>query len=199
MNLLTAAGLGLLLGLRHATDADHVVAVTTLVARSPSPWRALRIGAWWGVGHMATLTVLGGALVLLGLAVPEPTARALEMGVAAMLVVLGAANWVQAPQERSPTPLRPLVTGVVHGVAGTGAIALLVMTAFGDTASRLAFLAVFGVGTVLSMALFTAAMALPLRSVLLRFQGVDRCVARATGTASIAFGLALGYELATTA
>src|SRR5688572_14231496 len=149
MSLLSVLTLGLFLGMRHATDADHVVAVTTLVARRQSLRSAMQLGAFWGVGHCVTILVVGGAIILLGLVVPPRLELLLELGVGVMLIALGALNMSNAARKAQHTahaaPLpaggstaqrfRSFAIGVVHGLAGSAAVALLVLSTIRDAAS----------------------------------------------------------------
>ena len=208
--------LGFLLGLRHATDADHVVAVTTLVSRERSSRAALVLGAAWGLGHTLTLVVVGGAIVLFGIVIPPRLGLSLEMSVALMLIVLGAANlrrgvagaaphrhvsaaapgsWAARVRGLLRRGSRSLAIGVVHGLAGSAAVALLVLASVGRQHSALAYLAVFGVGTVAGMVLLTATLALPLRLAAARFASAERFMARTTGALSLVFGLFLAYRI----
>ena len=216
MTLLALLALGFLLGLRHATDADHVVAVTTLVSRERSSRAALVLGAAWGVGHTLTLVVVGGAIVLFGIAIPPRLGLSLEMTVALMLILLGAANLKRSSAPAgvhthagTPVPTswparlagllrrgsRSLAVGVVHGLAGSAAVALLVLASVGRAHSALVYLAVFGVGTVAGMLLLTATLAVPLKLAAARFVSAERFLARTTGALSLAFGLFLAYRI----
>jgi hypothetical protein len=217
MPLLSILALGLFLGMRHATDADHVVAVTTIVSRERSVRAAAVVGALWGLGHCATLFVVGGALLLSRFVIPPHVGLGMEMAVALMLILLGGLNLTDALHriEHAAEPssdrtrahagvggsgralrvVRPLVVGVIHGLAGSAAIALLVLTTIRETGSALGYLAVFGLGTVAGMMLLTAAMALPLAAASARFAAFDRTMARATGLLSIAFGAYLFYRV----
>lgn len=90
VSLWTTLGIGLALGLKHALDVDHVVAVSTLVARERSLWRSTLVGAIWGAGHTATLLLMGLLIIVLGLKISDGAARMLQAGVALMLIFLGA-------------------------------------------------------------------------------------------------------------
>lgn len=217
--LLATLALGFFLGMRHATDADHVVAVTTIVARTRRLTSALWVGAAWGLGHTATILVVGGAIILFGVVIPPRVGLSMELGVALMLVVLGAMNLSGAlkrideaahahgPAEVTPAdPVRPragifrrgwraMFVGVVHGLAGSAAVALLVLATIKSAPQALFYLLIFGVGTVLGMGLLTAAMSVPLAAAAGRFKRVERLMARVTGVVSIVFGLLLGYEI----
>lgn len=210
MTPLSVLALGLFLGVRHATDADHVVAVTTIVSREPSSRSAMWIGAVWGVGHTLTILLLGGAVILLGLAIPPRVGLALELGVALMLVVLGLMNLVGALRRVHPATvldvaaragsasqrrLRSFMVGVVHGLAGSAAVALLVLSTIPHAGWALLYLAIFGLGTLLGMMLLTTAMALPLAAAARRFGSLERVLSQLTGLASIAFGVFLAYQI----
>jgi cytochrome c biogenesis protein CcdA len=217
MTLFAILALGFFLGMRHATDSDHVIAVTTIVSRERSPRAALWIGALWGLGHTATIVTVGGAIVLFGWVIPPRVGLSMEMSVAVMLIVLGAMNLSGAltrikqlahrhrhgesvdesplPHVHLRGPLRPLTIGVVHGLAGSAAIALLVLATIKSASMALLYLAIFGAGTVAGMMLLTFAMSLPLTALSKRFQNAEHLVARATGLASLGFGLFLAYQI----
>ena len=233
---LAALVLGLLLGLKHATDADHVVAVSTIVSEYRNPWRGLWVGASWGLGHTTPLIILGTIILLLKDSVAEAyedIAPFLEFGVGIMLVLLGLQVFWNFRRrgihvhehEHEDDPHRHLhthelsaesgshhsffnlgkpffrlksyVVGVVHGLAGSAAVMLVVLTT--DVVSSfivgLFYILLFGVGTVLSMGAITLLMGIPL-SVSGRFERVNRVIAGVAGTSSILFGLFLMYELA---
>lgn len=219
MSLLSILVLGLFLGVRHATDADHVVAVTTLVSRRQSTRAALSLGALWGVGHGLTLLLVGGAIILLGIVVPPRLGLALELSVAVMLIALGALNLRAASREaraRSaahahghggrdvagagahvvPTrKVRSFVIGVVHGLAGSAAVALLVLSTIRDAALSFLYLGLFGAGTVAGMMMFTTALAFPIAAAARRFGTIERWLGSVTGALSMAFGLFLVYQI----
>lgn len=199
MSLLSALLLGLFLGVRHATDADHVLAVSTLVARRRSPRAALSLGALWGLGHGLTLLVVGGAIILLGLVVPPRLGLLLELGVAVMLIALGAANLVAAPHAAAPAAarngLRSLGIGVVHGLAGSAAVALLVLSTIHQAGWALVYLLCFGAGTILGMVGLTTAMSVPLAAAARRFGSLEHRLAHVTGALSVAFGIFLVYQI----
>ncbi len=199
----TVALLGFLLGLKHATDADHVVAVTTIVARERSFAGAARIGALWGIGHSVTVLLIGGGLVLSRLAIPARIGLGLEFAVALMLIVLGFANLKPAapPQQASgdartgPAAWRPLVIGFVHGLAGSAAVALLVLAVIPDTGWALAYLVVFCCGTVAGMVIVTWMVAAPAVYAAHRVGRFQRGIRLAAGTLSLLFGLVLAREI----
>jgi high-affinity nickel-transport protein len=201
---ISAAVLGFLLGLRHATDADHVVAVTTIVARERTLARAARVGALWGVGHSLTLFVVGGAIVLFRLVIPPRIGLGLEFGVALMLILLGFDNLRGKASEHShgadvtAAGIRPLVIGVVHGLAGSAAIALLVLATIRDTGWALAYLAVFGIGTIAGMMIVTTLLAAPALYATTRVVRFQRGIRLAAGALSLIFGAVLAHEIIVT-
>lgn len=216
---------GFALGARHATDADHVVAIATIVSRERSLCGAARVGALWGVGHTLTVFVFGGAVVLSGVDVPQPIGLLAELAVGAMLVVLGALTLretraqpidpplvlpaarstgnadrnVKSAEASGPlrlrhdryAALRPLAVGVVHGMAGSAAIALVALAAIGDRWWALAYLVLFGLGTVTGMLLVTAVIAMPFAYSANRRPGFNRSLRVAAGLLSLALGLGL--------
>jgi high-affinity nickel-transport protein len=204
LDVSSAAILGFLLGLKHATDADHVVAVSTIVAQERSLARATRVGALWGLGHSITVLAIGGALIVLRVAMPPHIGLGLEFGVALMLIVLGfgslrAALRAAAPgvADAGPTGARawrPLLVGVVHGLAGSAAVALLVLAAIAHTGWALAYLAVFCAGTIGGMMGVTWLLAAPAALAGRRVVRFQRGIRFAAGTISLVLGLVLARE-----
>src|SRR5271167_1466325 len=247
--LVSVVMLGFFLGMRHATDPDHVIAVTTIVSRQRSIRHAAVIGALWGVGHTLTILLVGSAIILFGIVIPARVGLTMELSVGVMLILLGILNlsgimrWITEtltpsryghhshphghgdyvhshPHGHSPekhghaeyaTPvgwmdrifgqlglyqaLRPLAVGLVHGLAGSAAVALLVLTTIRDPRWAIAYLLVFGVGTIAGMMLITAAIALPFRYSQSRFARLNRGLALASGIISIAFGIFIVYQM----
>jgi high-affinity nickel-transport protein len=225
--------LSFFLGMRHATDPDHVVAVTTIVARQRGVAKAALIGALWGLGHTFTIFVVGTLIILFQITIPPRLGLSMEFAVAAMLILLGILNltgalrWLQerftpglqsvvaapsATPHREKTAsdsstarlfqgiglyntLRPLVIGIVHGLAGSAAVALLVMTTIHDSWGAIAYLLLFGVGTVAGMMLITALIAMPFAFSTQKFAGLNRDVTIASGLLSLGFGLFLTYQI----
>jgi len=129
LSALGLALLGFLLGVRHAVDPDHVVAVTAIATGQRSIRRATFVGALWGIGHTVTILLVGGAIILFRIAIPPRLGLAFEFAVGLILIVLGIVNLISKPEEmRSPSGARPLVVGMVHGLAGSAAVALIVPT-----------------------------------------------------------------------
>ena len=188
--------LGFLLGIRHAVDPDHVVAVGTMATRSFSFRRSAGLGALWGVGHTVTVMIVGGTIVLLRTALSPRVAVALEFGVAIMLIVLGVMNLFGARHEEPTTAsIRPLVVGMVHGMAGSASIALLVLATIRDSSLGLLYLLFFGLGTISGMIAVTALLVLPVSLAATRAGLSRRWLTAASGLASLVFGVFLAHAL----
>ncbi|MEP7053253.1 MAG: high-affinity nickel-transport family protein [Pseudomonadota bacterium] len=212
-------GLGFALGMRHATDADHVVAVSAIVARERTLRAAAPIGILWGLGHTVTVFLVGGVIILFDVVIPPHVGLAMEFCVALMLVLLGALNIGQLVRKRyalshahashahghphassvnepRPRSMRPLWIGTIHGLAGSAAIALLVLGTIRDAFWALGYLVVFGAGTLAGMLLITLALALPVAATARRFERLHRTLGVLTGVVSLAFGALLIYDIA---
>jgi High-affinity nickel-transport protein len=187
--LLAALGLALLLGLRHASDPDHLVAVTSLVASEDAGGRkAARLGAWWGAGHAATLLAIGLPLIALKSELPGWIETGAERAVGVVILLLAArvlVKWWRGDYRTGPhghadrlgahrhvhrgghrhaddearTPRQSFAVGVLHGLAGTGAVVLMLLAALPSRIEAAAALAVFAPMSVASMAACTAAFA----------------------------------------
>lgn len=248
ITLLSIIGLGFFLGMRHATDPDHVIAVTTIVSRQQSMRSAAMIGVLWGVGHTITIFLIGSAIILFDLVIPPKVGLTMELSVGLMLILLGILNlsgmlrWISEtvsplqagkhshshshgdyvhshPHVHSPekhghaedaTPVgwmdrtfgrlgvfqavRPLAVGIVHGLAGSAAVALLVLTTIRVPLWAVLYLLVFGLGTIAGMMLVTAAIAMPFTFSEKRFVRVNRGLALVSGLVSLVFGLFVVYQ-----
>ncbi len=180
-SFLALAGVGLLLGFRHAFEPDHLAAVSTLASRQGSLWSAVRLGLAWGVGHTATVGAIVLLVIAMGVRLPPALWPAAELVVAALLVLLGAAvvwryargRWHMHLHAHDANPhfhlhshgrdaghahlhatadaRRSLGFGVAHGLAGSGAIAVLLVAAAPSAGLRLAYFAAFGTGTIVGM------------------------------------------------
>jgi high-affinity nickel-transport protein len=186
----------LLLGMRHATDADHVVAVTTIVNRERTAWQSSRIGVMWGLGHTLTIFIVGGAIILFKLAFTARLGLSMEFCVALMLMVLGVLNITRySTSVVSSQQLRPFIVGAVHGMAGSAAVTLLILPLIDDVRWSLLYLGVFGAGTIAGMAMVTAAIAAPAVYAGERLAGLQRGIRLASGVVSLGFGAYLGYRI----
>jgi hypothetical protein len=191
--LLVALGVAFVLGLRHASDPDHLVAVTSLVAAEQGDVRAAtRLGAWWGVGHAATLLALGLPLIALKEELPAWLERGAEVGVGLVILLLGLrliGTWVRpAGVTRARSPRRAFGIGLLHGLAGTGAVVVLLIAAMPGRLEAAAALTVFAPMSMASMALCTSAFAWALTRPVI--EPLYRTVlVPALGVLGLAFGL----------
>lgn len=185
VDFLLALGLAIALGLRHASDPDHLVAVSSVVAADDgSPRRAMRLGAWWGAGHALTLLVIGIPLIAFKSELPAWLERGAETLVGVVIVALASRvvwKWVRGdyrvgshdhhasrhrhlrkggqPDHRHDqvrSPRQAFAVGVLHGLAGTGAVVVLMIAALPSQIEAIAALAVFAPMSILSMATITA-------------------------------------------
>jgi high-affinity nickel-transport protein len=201
LSTVSAAILGFLLGLKHATDADHVVAVTAIVARERTFRSAAWIGGLWGIGHSLTVFLVGGAIIAFRIVMPPRVGLGLEFLVAVMLIGLGFANLRPGAdgrlEEHVPHfhPSRPVLVGIVHGLAGSAAAALLVLAAIPNSLWAFAYLFVFGVGTIAGMMLVTGMLAAPAVFAGHRMVRWQYGIRLAAGTLSVVFGLILAREI----
>lgn len=209
--MLTALLLGFALGIRHAADPDHVAAIAALVARHRRPAVAAAIGAAWGIGHSLTILAVGGAFVALRIAVEPRWTLAAEGVVAAILVALGVANLralrrgegalaAQPPAagRLGSSTLRAGAVGVAHGLGGSAAVALLALAAVRSADAALAYLGVFGLGTIGGMVALSCGLACPLAAAS-RGPALARWVLGGSGAFSIAVGLYLFYAVGSSA
>src|SRR5215475_2491638 len=252
ISFLSIIALGFFLGMRHATDPDHVIAVTTILSRQQKLSRAAMVGAFWGLGHTVTIFLVGAAIIFFDLVIPPRLGLSMELSVGVMLIVLGIANvrsfLRSMPEFESVDPstvvhshvhshgdyihthlhrhraerhshpvtqtpvvwldrvlgklsiyqnLRPLAIGIVHGLAGSAAVALLVLATIRDPYWAVAYLLIFGVGTIAGMVLVTASIASTVR-VFGKGRLFFRRLALASGLLSLCFGLVVAYQICIT-
>jgi len=230
--ILTILGLGFVLGLRHALDTDHVAAVSIVLARRPSVRASGMIGLSWGLGHALVLLLVGAVVLALRVEIPESIAHAAEFGVGMMLVVLGSTLAVKLSKERwhfhphehdgerhlhihshhlnadhhHPHWLRdsiqPLCIGMVHGLAGSAALLLVVLSTVKNMMVGLLYIAIFGVGSILGMILIGLVISVPVlwslsvgRHVFLAVQGMASLGSIALGILIMVQTVSGGYLL----
>jgi len=196
MSLLFTFITSLLLGMRHATDPDHVVAVTTIVSRERSVAKAAGIGAVWGLGHTITLLVVGGAIIAFKIGLDARLGLSLELCVAIMLIVLGVLNLFNVrANTRGLNATRPFIVGVVHGLAGSAGAALLIVPLIDDPRWAALYLLTFGLGTVVGMALITLTIAFPTLLATAHLPSFQRTLRLGSGAVSLVFGLYLAHKI----
>ena len=218
--LLAALFFGLLLGVKHALDADHVVAVTTIVSRSNSLFRSALVGLNWGIGHTITLFVVGLGVLVFKLTIPDRLALSMEFVVGVLLVLLGVpiikrlvtgkthVHWHQhedkhhlhnhshrdIPSHSHTHIKRPLLVGMVHGLAGSGALIPLVLSTMSSITQGLFFLLIFGLGSILSMLVMSGLIGLPFRLTTGLSHRLNLWVQGVAGAISIVFGLFIMWQ-----
>ena len=188
--------LGLVLGARHALEPDHLTAVSTLATEEPSPRRGLLLGAIWGLGHSASLFAVGTVLALLHAEMPRRLAEGCEVAVGVMLIVLGlralARVRTPAPRVHAHAPRafawRSLAVGMIHGLAGSGALTALVLAELPSTASRLLYIVLFGAGSVVGMSVLSGAVGVPL-ALVGRRAPARAALSAVAGVVSVALGI----------
>lgn len=229
-------GIGLLFGLKHATEVDHVVAVSTIVSRHRNVWRSTLVGALWGAGHTAALLITGVFVLTLKIAIPERVSTWLEFCVALMILALGATALWRALRKRgdvhvhehshdgvshvhvhfheprsqhharhegrrahthavSQIGLKPILIGAMHGLAGSGALTLLVLTQINSIAFGLLYLAVFGLGSIAGMLLMSGLIGLPFALTSRKLTGLHHNLQTAAAVLSLAFGFWYAYKV----
>ena len=203
-SVLLVLGVGFLLGLKHATDPDHIVAVTTFIGKEKRIARGCAIGLFWGLGHTLALSFIGLGVVVLKIPMSQWLAERLELGVALMLIVLGArliatvhTKWHEHHQDFEWTRLglRPLLVGIVHGTAGSAALTLLVLSTISSTVDALLYILIFGVGSMVGMVLISLLLAIPMTLARDRLAGAIRPIQVGTGIFSCLFGVYLGATI----
>jgi len=186
----------LLLGMRHATDPDHIVAVTTIVTRERSVAKAAGIGAVWGLGHTITLLLVGGAIIVFKVALNARIGLSLELCVAIMLIVLGLLNLFNVRASTAGlNTTRPFLVGIVHGLAGSAGAALLIVPLIDDPRWAAVYLLTFGLGTIVGMALITLTIAFPSLLATAHLPSFQRQLRIASGAVSLVFGIYLAHRI----
>lgn len=238
-DLLTILGLSFLLGVRHATDADHIVAITTIITRQKKGILSTAlIGILWGLGHSITVTLVAIPIILYSVTVPPGLGLFLELIVGLMLIVLGVLNLsgISLRVSHSLTPatihkhthedkkgkkhshihlhaviplrerlhhpglfqaVRPLVVGLVHGLAGSAAIALLILSTIHNPALSVFYLFVFHTGIIAGMVIITLGIGTSLIMLKRKSAALNHYLIIISGMFSILFGLYLMYQMIT--
>jgi ABC-type nickel/cobalt efflux system permease component RcnA len=240
VGLFALLGLGLVFGLRHATEVDHVVAVSTIVSEHRNVFRSALVGALWGAGHTASLVIVGVLVLVFRVAIPLPVANWLEFGVALMIIALGVLAVVRVLRKRADVHLhrhahdgqshvhvhfheqgtehasaivseeshsshshaiarlgfKPLLVGAMHGLAGSAALTLLVLTQIQSVSLGLLYLALFGFGSTVGMLLMSGLIGLPFALSARRLSRFNYGLQTVAGGLSVIFGLWYATETA---
>ena len=224
-NLLTFLTVGFLLGLRHALDADHLAAVSTVLAERPSMRASGLVGLWWGVGHTLTLMLVGAVVLVSVIHIPESFALVAESGVGLLLVVLGGTLALKLFRERwhlhshvhdgaphvhlhshrrsedhvhphwARQSLRPLLIGMAHGVAGSAALMLVIVSNTSGIGQGLLYIAVFGLGSIGGMLMIGLTLSVPVIYSQAIGQQAFFAVQGAASLGSVGLGLWMLYRL----
>ncbi len=224
-------GIGLVFGLKHATEVDHVVAVSTIVSQHKSVLRSAVVGAMWGVGHTVSLLVVGAIVLSLRVAISERVSGWLEFVVAVMIIALGISALWRALRSKSDVHVhqhshdgvshvhihfheketrhvspsvhshalthvgwKPLLIGTMHGLAGSGALTLLVLTQISSPWVGLLYLFIFGFGSIVGMLLMSGLIGLPFALTSRNMTTVHHRLQAVAALLSICFGCWYAYE-----
>ena len=233
LSAVTVLIIGFTLGLKHATEVDHVVAISTIVSQHKNVFRSAIVGALWGAGHTASLLVVGVIALLLRVAIPERVSGLLEFGVALMIIGLGISALWRAlrkgtqihvhehshdglkhkhihfhEHEKRHEPssnsrhshavsrvgFKPLLIGTMHGLAGSGALTLLVLTQISSSWIALLYLAIFGLGSIAGMVLMSGLLGLPLALTSRSLTQIHGRLQAVAAVLSICFGVWYAYH-----
>jgi ABC-type nickel/cobalt efflux system permease component RcnA len=227
ISFLSILALGFVLGIKHAIEPDHVIAVSTIASQSKKLLKSTLAGVFWGIGHTATLFIIGVILILMKGEIPEKWAMSLEFLVGIMLVYLGLTTILSFKnvhihqhahdgnehkhlhshshngqhqhnhQHRNVSYLKSLFIGLVHGLAGSGAMVLLTMSTVKSVWEAAVYILIFGAGTILGMLFFTTLIGIPF-VFSAKKRVLNQALTRLTGVISIAFGVYYMYNLAVT-
>jgi hypothetical protein len=204
LSALSILFIGFLLGMKHATEADHLAAVATLATRQTSFAQTMVQGAAWGVGHTVTLMIFGGVVLALGKSIPENLAQSLELAVGVMLIVLGIDVLQRLARQKvhfhahrpaRKAPLRALTVGMMHGMAGSAALILLTLQSVPSVALGFLYIALFGAGSIIGMATLSIAIAVPLRLSARRLAWMHNAMTLAIGAFSLGLGAFVVYDI----
>ena len=224
LHFMTMLSLGFLLGMRHALDADHVAAVSTMLAQRPDLRRSGFIGLCWGCGHTAVLLIVGLAVLALKITIPDAVAQAFESVVGMMLIALGLAlavtlyreQWHLHAHEHDGAhhvhlhshrlgedhahrhawrdSLQPLLVGMVHGLAGSAALMLVVLSAVHTFWEGITYILLFGIGSILGMVVLGVLISLPFFFSVSLGRYAQVVMRGLASVGSIGFGLAILFR-----
>jgi ABC-type nickel/cobalt efflux system permease component RcnA len=209
ITLFSILSIGFLLGIKHAIEPDHVIAVSTIASKSKKLWQSTLAGVFWGIGHTATLFIVGLILIAMKNEISDKMSMSLEFVVGIMLVYLGATNIINFrkkkqhdhPQNEQKgnkmSYLKSTAIGLVHGLAGSAAMVLLTMTIVDSFWEAAVYILVFGAGTILGMLFFTTILGIPFVFSSKKYN-VNRVLAVFAGGVSLVFGIYYMYNLGVT-
>lgn len=225
-SLLAILSLGFILGIKHAIEPDHVIAVSTIASRTKKLWRSSLAGVFWGIGHTVTLFIVGIFLILMKIEIPDKWAMSLEFLVGVMIVYLGITSifsfkkihvdehghegeqhrhfydtkdteHIQSNKHRDISYIKSMIIGFVHGLAGSAAMAILTMSMVNNVLEGAIYMVVFGIGTIIGMLLCTTIIGIPF-VVSTNKIVANKVLTQITGVISIVFGFYYMYNLGIT-
>ncbi|HDX9590408.1 TPA: sulfite exporter TauE/SafE family protein [Bacillus pseudomycoides] len=227
IGFLSILSLGFVLGIKHAIEPDHVIAVSTIASQSKKLFRSTLAGVFWGIGHTATLFIIGIILIFMKGEIPEKWAMSLEFLVGIMLVYLGlttvfslknihvhqhehdgeehkhihshihSGTHEHGHQHKNGSYLKSMLIGLVHGLAGSGAMVLLTMSTVKSVWEAAIYILIFGVGTVIGMLFFTTIIGIPFVFSAKKIS-LNKTLTQITGSISIMFGVYYMYNIGIT-
>jgi sulfite exporter TauE/SafE len=221
-SMLATLALGFVLGIKHATEADHLAAVSTIVSQRRSVWQSAAVGVFWGIGHTAALIAAGVLVLCVGLVIPEKVANVFELFVALMIIFLGMRLLhlhIHAHSHGGPSHIhlhfqdeehassahsglagwRSVIIGMIHGLAGSAALTLLVLSQVarsGGVLMGFAYLLIFGAGSVAGMLVMSSLISIPFALGLQFFQRSLVALRIVTGVFSTSFGIVYALRIA---
>jgi ABC-type uncharacterized transport system, permease component len=230
LNIFVVLSIGLLFGLKHATEVDHIVAISTIVSRHRNVFRSAIVGALWGAGHTVSLLVMGAIVLSLRIAIPERVSNWLEFGVALMIIGLGVSallrrnsevhihqhshdglahthvHFHEKESQHQPNShaahshaiarvgWKPVLVGMLHGLAGSGALTLLVLTQISSSLLGFLYVATFGFGSIVGMLVMSGLIGLPFAFTSRRLTNFHHGLQTAAAVLSICFGIWYAYK-----
>jgi hypothetical protein len=199
ISFLSVLALGLVLGLRHALDADHLAAVSTMATERHGMFASSLVGALWGLGHTLSLMAAGVVVIVFHIEIGERVGKALELCVGIMLIALGADSLRRLARGGEGHPhahehgprlrARPLLVGMVHGLAGSAALTMLVIAAVPSPALGLLYLGVFGIGSIGGMVIMSAVFSLPAKLTAIPIERTSVVIRGLAGGFSLCLGV----------
>ncbi|SES37750.1 sulfite exporter TauE/SafE family protein [Psychrobacillus sp. OK032] len=209
ITLISILSLGFVLGIKHAIEPDHVIAVSTIASKSKKLWQSTLAGVFWGIGHTLTLFIVGIILIIMKDEISAKISMSLEFLVGIMLVYLGIMNIISFREKKQHAHshvsslenkypyLKSTAIGLVHGLAGSAAMVLLTMTTVQTAWEAAIYIMVFGAGTILGMLCFTTVLGIPFVFSSRKYS-VNRILVVTAGGISFAFGIYYMYNLGVT-
>ena len=235
LSIMAILSIGLVFGLKHATEVDHVVAISTIVSRHKNIFHSAFVGALWGAGHTVSLLIVAAIVLTLRIAIPERISGWFELGVAVMIIALGISALRRALRKNAHVHVhqhrhdglshthihfhenetehepalpsqhshivshlgwKPVLIGMMHGLAGSGALTLLVLTQISSSWVGFLYVATFGLGSIVGMLLMSGLIVLPFVFSSRKLTGLHQGLQTLAAVFSICFGIWYAYKAA---